>query len=721
MKKLLLVSFFILMAAAVAESPLANYKFNRLPTYFTGRIFPPPKKAVYLEKFLPLDHTAIVLPAELPDDDLRARFLRDRIEMNGGKAVIGRSAQGPYSAVIHLALDPATGRKEGYTIAFREPAGLTITGNDPVGLLWGMASAAQMIRRDGGGAQMQGVEATDYPDVEKRGFLSHYWPVYAPEFMIFCKLNTVVFQKAHYDTSMGPHSAAWRHFGERTDPEKNASMEEYGAVAAGLGLDFRYSIHAVHTDPAKQLRCSNEDDYRKILANAERLAQNKLGLYLAFDDNRYPVHPDDLAKFGSGREADLYFVNRLYRDVKRKHPDFRMVWCPPFYWGPTSPAPYPENREEYLKATGQGIDPDIDFFWTGPRVKFTPPGKPEVEWVRNLYGRKPWTFINGKQITHPHFYCYVTDPVAWWKEQLYPGFWQDMGAALINTGGRYDAASTASFGACTWGLDAYDAAGASRQVADLFFGPANFEAFDRLNRALAYFDVYRWQVSAGAARQLPEITVKLKELEDAYRAAEQANPFALNNLSIFSHTLGLARRFVNRLRSNPKLDQFAEAEKIVRADAEKEAGLSKEDILLGPTSFHGGQGPAVYGIRGCPRRLASWVRGSRTPFKSMSANFTCEPFPVAGDYQLVISGQDDDSETPCRIEIRVNDQVIFSGPNGFAVLNWSRREFTVPAACLQRENKLTVNCLEPSDSLAAPPFFMINYTVLKPLTTIGGK
>ncbi len=719
MKKICILSgiLFVYGVIAAPEVP-KDFRFNRLPTYYTGKILPEPKEVVYSGKFLKLDRTVIVPPETIALDDLRLRFLRDRIEMNGARVEIVRQVPADCTAVIRPVIGKeAPEHSEGYSIDFREPNEIVVTGHDAQGVLWGMVSLAQMIRKDEAGVQMQIVKVRDYPDVARRGFLCYYWPKIVPEFVLFNKINTVVFQMAHYDTGKGGQERffSWRYIGERPAPEKDASMREYGAVAAGLGLDFRYSLHIVSTELKKQFRCSSEEDYQKLLVSAETLAENRLGLYLGMDDHRFPVHPDDLKKFGSGRQADIYLVNRLYRELKQKYPDFRMVWCQPFYLGPTSPQAKPEDRTEYLTAVGQEVDPEIDIFWTGPRVKFTPPTPEMTKWYTDLIRRSPWTFVNGKPISHMHFYCYVTDPISWWKSETYPSFWQeDMKAALINTGGRNDAVSTATFGNYMWNQQGYRPEECVRSLVAMFFGPDAFPALDNLNEKMSYFDKYMWKVSAGAVQRLPEIREKLKELETAYGEAEKVCKFGLENLSIFPLSLVNTHKFVKRLSSNINLSQFAEAEEKVRAEAEKEVGLSKEDILLGAGSFFGGKGPAVYGIRGCPKRLANWIHGSRSPFGSMSANFTCEPFPVSGDFKLIISGQDDDSKIPSEIEIKVNDRVIFSGANGFVKLNWSRREFTIPEDCLQRQNKLTVSSLSPSANIEGPPFFMISYAVLKP-------
>ncbi len=706
------------LSGAEQKNPLDGFRFNHLKTYYTGKIYPAPQKAKYSNRSVKLSKAALVLPPGRTPDDIRFRYLRDRIEMNGGTAEIVSRAPAGSTAVIsgRVSKTDAPAKPEGYRIDYDQAGNVTVTGADERGLLWGMASLAQMIRRDGDSASLMLAKVEDWPDVPKRGFLTTPWAEIVPEYMILGKFNTVIFQKAHYIDDYG-----WRNFPQKARrPSMDRWLSVYGEFASQAGLDIRDSVNPLeqYGDIGRRLLCGSEDDYQKVLEHARYLNSIKLGMYLAFDDHRFPASEEDLKQFGSARKADVYFVNRLFGDMKKVNPDFRLCWCPPFYWGPASKAMYPEDRQEYLSEAGAEINPEIDFFWTGPSVGFSPPSKAHVKWVKDLYRRAPWTFINGKQTGHMYTYNYITDPVKWWHDELYPGFWNDMGAAVINTNMWADAESTLLFGHAVWNGRNYIPGTAVRNAVDMTFGPGNFEKLDALNKAMSAFDPYAWTVTAGAARRLPELERNLKVLEKAYAEVEKANPDALGKLSSFRRWVDLTERFVKKLRDSKQLLQFSQTSETVMADAAKENKLTPRDIVIPSSEFVGGKGPImgapVPNPLKTPKRLVMCIYGKKTPCRSMETAFTCSPFPVTGDYRLVVSGLDDESKNVSKIEILVNGKVIFSGPNGFRKDAWSLREFKIPAEVLSRENKLRISSAEDSDRSYGPPWFLLNYVIVKP-------
>ncbi len=97
----------------------------------------------------------------------------------------------------------------------------------------------------------------------------------------------------------------------------------------------------------------------------------------------------------------------------------------------------------------------------------------------------------------------------------------------------------------------------------------------------------------------------------------------------------------------------------------------------------------------------------------MEGPFRVDPFPPSSDYQLVISAQDDDAEAKCHIRISVNDVVVFEGENPFVRFGWSRHTFRIPAGSLKRTNALRIENVEDTGRSGGPPFFMLNYAVVR--------
>ena len=97
----------------------------------------------------------------------------------------------------------------------------------------------------------------------------------------------------------------------------------------------------------------------------------------------------------------------------------------------------------------------------------------------------------------------------------------------------------------------------------------------------------------------------------------------------------------------------------------------------------------------------------------MSGKFEVAPFPPSGDYLLILSAVDDDVKEKCPIKITVNGKTIFDGPNPFDNRNWNTKTLTIPANILERYNTITVHNTNPASNYGSPPFFMLNYAILR--------
>lgn len=132
-------------------------------------------------------------------------------------------------------------------------------------------------------------------------------------------------------------------------------------------------------------------------------------------------------------------------------------------------------------------------------------------------------------------------------------------------------------------------------------------------------------------------------------------------------------------------------------------------IKLPAMAFSGAVGPMYYEWK-CEGKVAAWVRGSMTDVSVMSAKFRLEKAPE-GAAILTIEGQDSDKLwcPPVPIQILLNGNPIFEGPNGFVKHGWSKREFKIPAGLLRKGgNELEIRNLTNSDSRVAH-WFMLSY------------
>ncbi len=137
-------------------------------------------------------------------------------------------------------------------------------------------------------------------------------------------------------------------------------------------------------------------------------------------------------------------------------------------------------------------------------------------------------------------------------------------------------------------------------------------------------------------------------------------------------------------------------------------------VLLDDDAFEGGfSAPRLY--RG---RTARWIYGALSPYSQMTARFTIEGRPGAGELHII--GLDSETGPKTPIEIRINDVVIYRGGNPLPkddwrgpVAPWGEASFPIPEGVLHTgQNTLTFRNLAPVNNFNAPPFFMLDQAVI---------
>ena len=673
--------------------------YLRLPFHTGARAFPKPQQATYTDDFVPLTKVALALGKDVTADDARVRLLKTKFTRFG----IAFAGQARFTIKIRTEVEPKAPEKpEGYALTVTRDEAV-INGHDAQGVLWGIVSLIQLVDREGG-LKIRICEIRDWPDTARRGFLQGYWKD-ALEYMLFCKMNTVVSQSGVQITDASP-------FRPWTLLQKEICKNVSTAFTA-FGMKHYYGFRQWTMYP--KLALSSERTFGLHVQICSEIARNGGHIYFPYDDGRFPLPEADLKAFGSATNIDAKYVTRLFRAVRKKHPGFHLVFCPPFYWGPDAAASYPEPREPYLKSLGEHLGPGVEVFWTGPRVKGYSKNKEQVAWYTNLTKRKPMIFQNG---TGPHnLLSYITDVTPQWKTWHYEGFFENgIEAYLKNAHMGMEAPQTATLADCLWNLEGYDATASIRHAVAMLYGKEMFGILDVANQALAYLDKYQYgAVTPEAVTEIPEIERRVKIAEEAYTRGLAYNAFSLEN---FPGALGRGVHFAKRLLRAAKNapDFFTRYKKdlaATRALAEKEVGVdaAKGDILKLPIDLLGGT-LIVYDNR-CPKRFATLLRGQKTAIPRTTTSFVCDPFPPSGPYELRLSAQDDDAVAPCKIRIAVNGKAIFEGPSKFVRFGWSVEKLTIPFDCLKRGNTLVIENLEDSAVGSGPPWFMINYAVIK--------
>ena len=673
-----------------------------LPFYTGAKAFPTPQQAVYKEEFVPLTSVKLVLGSGIKADDVRLALLKTKLTRFGVKF----EDNAPFAIGIGGEGEPKAPEKpEGYALTVTKD-GAVIHGHDAQGTLWGIVSLIQLVDLEQG-PKIRIADLLDWPVTARRGFMQLNWKD-ALEYTLFCKMNTAVSQGGPQLVTKDP-SQPW------TPLQKEICRGQCEEFAA-FGLQMYYGIVAYTM--WWRLPLSSERTFDLHYAVCSEIAKARGHVYFPYDDNRFPLPQADLDKFGSAANMDAKYLTRLFQAVRKDQPGFHMVFCPPFYWGPDSPAAYPEPREPYLKSLGEFLDPAIEVYWTGPRVKGYEKTKEQVDWFAGLIKRKPAVCQNG---AGPHnLQTYITDETPGWKTWHYDGFFEnDIEWYVKNTGLGSDAAQTATLADCLWNVKAYDPALSIRRGVAMLYGKEMFEILDPGNKAMAYLDKYRdWKVTPEAVTEISESEKRVAAAEAAWNKALAYNGSSMAN---FPGHLGGAIQYSKRLIGAAKkapdfYKKYAQDIDDTRALAVQEVQLdaAKGDIFKSPVDFMGGR--MINYANKCPKRFGTAIRGKRTATPIARTGFECDPFPPSGDYFLHLSAQDDDAEAPCKIRIAVNGKPIFEGPSPFVRYGWSQSKITIPFDSMKRNNSLTIETSEDSANENGPPWFLINYAVIRKAT-----
>ncbi|MBT4817618.1 MAG: hypothetical protein HON70_18075, partial [Lentisphaerae bacterium] len=380
-----------ILAALPPAEPGADHSDPLRMPFYTGTVLPTPQQAVYHDEFYTLQETGLLLAAGLEAQSPLVTRLRERIERFGGTVRIVDDASvevdtlivfGAAKSADMLKDVPAIpAREQAYIMACGKPgerAVIVLQGHDRLGLLWAVSSFGQLVHTRKNAPVVRAAEIVDYPTTPNRGFIGGTW-VNGTDYCLTFKINKPVFQTALLDRAAPTKKARYDGWRQPLSDEILADLKAYGDGLTPYGIEWYAGHNPTVTD--QKIRSADERDFQVILDWACKVAEFGGHLCLKYDDHRFPISSEDMERFGSAREADTQLLLRLHRELKARHPKAKILFCPPFYWGPNSPALYPEKRDDYLFALGSKLPEDIEIFWTGPRVKSGRVTADDVAWV----------------------------------------------------------------------------------------------------------------------------------------------------------------------------------------------------------------------------------------------------------------------------------------------------------------------------------------------------
>ncbi len=738
MKKKIVFRLYIILVFcnnlfAVNTNVVGNSDDLYMIPYYTGVIVPSPQNVEYKDEYISLNNTAIILH-EIKQDDPRLKYLLDRIIRYGGKYEIVEIPRAEHSCIIKIN-DPEIKIPEhvqGYAI---KSSGKTISirGSDFQGLLWAVSSLNQMIFIKNGNTRLRLLNVTDWPKYKIRGMLGDARSVglkWYAHFMVAFKFNVVDF------CGYIPGGAEYLLDKENSKTNKFNKKKFYQSLDIAkkilTPLKIRWYVGTwpesqtafIKKNAKLQVNFSNDSHFNFFYKTIyKKVAEAGGNASIQLDDFRFPVHPDDIKKFGSSAKADYSFVLKMYNKLKKIKPDIRILFCPPFYFGPKSESNYPEDREEYLKTVGK-LPKAIDFYWTGPSVKGRKTEPSDVKWITNLIKRKPFIFQNTLGIPHIYHYHYATDPVYNLKKWYYDGYQTDIKGYFLNGGNYATSGVLVSIAEWTWNEKAYNPEIIIVEAVKKLLGSKAYHKMVEVNKRLSFFDkYYSAPVNPYAIEHAEEIELAYVKLKQALAELKKSIRYSPYNYWVGLYkdaVMNFAGTELPKALEDPAANKFVKYAEVSRDIAEKEAGFNpKTDIFRSAMEFSGGMGPEFYryiqrkkGID-IKKRFCTWVYGAESIKPYISTKFEISPFPPSGDYKLIVSGVDDDSPEKCPIKIVLNKNNIFEGPNPFSNKDWNIHEFKIPADKLLRNNILTIYNTATSESTTGAPFFMLNYAIIR--------
>ena len=436
-----------------------------LPRWTDCKAFPEAQIADYSDQFASAPEISVSADG-IDDQDARIQFFKKKLRSKS----VAISAQGAYNVKVSLNPGAKVAKSEGYALKVM-PDGAEIEARDRQGILWGLVSFLQVYDYEAKRVRICSIE--DWPDCPRRGFHGRC-AVDDCEFMLFNKMNVNTARPSFL------HNADY-------SPINMMKSRKMGKQYKDLGLELYFGFRPFTLDLAWPI-CWNTF-FGMQLEHAMIWASCGVGIYYPYDDERYwePLTKEDEATGRKPSDYDADHLLKLYSAVKAKYPDFKMQFCPPFYWGPNAGHPYPDDREKYLKSLRK-LPPDMFVFWTGERVGSRKKTKASRDWFAGLIGRNP-SLVQNK--AGPYYYqSLVLDEMPWdeWYREIPVD--KDMYSVQKNSDTPQDYPILATLADYLWNVGAYDRTRAVRRGLNQYAGKGVYELlkepYGKLQRLYAY-------------------------------------------------------------------------------------------------------------------------------------------------------------------------------------------------------------------------------------------
>ena len=605
---------------------------QKLPAETGAKAFPTPQDAKYTDSFAFLKSARFALGRDIKPDDARVRLLKVKLARFG----VNVENNAPFTISINEGKIKAPEKEEGYALRVAGD-GAVLQGHDKIGTTWAAVSLVQLV--DQGKKSVRICEINDWPETPQRGHLESSHAALEPA--LFNK-NSAVMNQSALTYSQGQ------------TPLRMFTLLEPSRRYAEFGISFYAGDRSLSMYPKYPL--SSERTFRLNYDYLSKIAAaGGHGLFL-YDDSRYPLHPQDVKLNRNGAGQDAKFMTRLFKEIRKKSPGFRLVYCPPFYWGPYYSGTFKqyekgnnESWKDYNRSIREELDPAIDVFWTGERMVSYDIEKRDTDWAKSAFGRPPFIRQN-RPLPHAYHYGSMADAIPWAQMQ-YDGFGGDVRGFVANQSSPSCAVVFGAMGEALWNRKAFDPRESAKRASEMFFGKGIFEILEPGSKAFYFMDSFtrEGQFTPYILKELGKFEEAVKTARSAYEKALKANPGAMAMYGGggygFGRTLGIAEPILAQAKAaKPDYFQTRYASKIAagREMAVKDVGFNSEkgDIYKSFADMSGGE-IDDYECRAPKTPAAVYLRGV---LFQPRVNWLEIPFDTAapGRYELFLSGQEEE-------------------------------------------------------------------------------
>jgi len=263
---------------------------------------------------------------------------------------------------LTLVLTSGNADSEAYRMRYDGRNRIEIDGDGPAGMLNGVMTLIQLIRRDGESLEITLAEVEDAP-VWKERFIGSYSPFSGEQirFAAEYKYGGLAYQ----------YRAEWHKFTAERFRDILSVQKRY-ADAGVMKFMLVYHIYATGGTREKSFFNIASEEDRKGLAERCRFARDSGFRFIMIctddwtplQDGRYVLlSPEEKQEFGdSAGRGHGFLMSYLQKEV----PGVKLCFCPPVYsLQHTGNAP---AMQRYLKELGESLPPEIPIVWTGPKV-----------------------------------------------------------------------------------------------------------------------------------------------------------------------------------------------------------------------------------------------------------------------------------------------------------------------------------------------------------------